>query len=108
MFYYKNNYINIDSLFCQVLDYHGCHLTVTQSTSKSQIGLSGIVLQEKKNVFFLLTKENKIIVVPKCKTLFEFKLFDNFKMTLVGSNMCYRTEMRSTKHAKIKTKINIK
>jgi len=83
-------------------------LTITQSTSKSQIGLSGIVLQDKKNVFYLITKENKIIVVPKNKTLFEFKLFDTFKMTLVGSNMCYRPEMRSTKHAKIKTKTNIK
>ena len=81
---------------------------MTQSSSKSQIGLSGIVLQDKKNVFFLITKENKIIIVPKNGNLFEFKLFDSFKMTLVGSNMCYRSEMRSTKHAKIKTKLFIK
>jgi ribonuclease P protein subunit POP4 len=109
--------LNVDS-FClseesvlnclKVLDYHGCHLTVTHSGSKSQIGLTGIVLQDKRNVFFLVTKENKIIILPKSGNLFEFKLFDKFKMTLVGSNMCYRPEMRSTKHAKIKTKLNIK
>ena len=92
----------------KVLDYHGCHLTVTHSSSKCQIGLSGIVLQDKRNVFFLISKDNTIKIVPKSGTIFEFTLFESIKMTLVGSNMCFRPEMRNTKHAKIKTKLNIK
>jgi ribonuclease P protein subunit POP4 len=88
------------------LDYHGCHLTVTRSNSKYQIGLSGFVLQDRKNVFFLLTKENKIKIVQKSGNLFELELFD-CKFTLVGANMCYKPEIRTTKHAKIKSKTNI-
>lgn len=89
------------------IDYHGAYLTVTRSNSKFLIGLSGIVLQDKKNVFYLLTKESNIKIVPKIGSLFEFELF-GCKFTLVGANMCYRPEMRTTKHAKIKTKQNIK
>lgn len=89
------------------LDYHGCHLSVTRSSSKHLIGASGIVLQERKNVFYILTKENKISVIPKVNNLFEIDLLNCSKMTLVGSNMLYRPEMRTTKHAKIKTRTNI-
>ena len=91
-----------------MLDYHGCHLTVTHSSSNYQIGLSGIVLQDRKNVFILITKENTIKIVQKNGNLFEFTLFGSIKMTLVGANFCHRPEMRNTKHAKIKTKLNIK
>ena len=89
------------------LDYHGCFLTVTKSKVKSHIGLNGIVLQEKKNSFFILTKEGCIKLIPKQGTLFEFELFQAIKFTLVGSNMCCKPELRSTKHAKLKTK-NVK
>lgn len=89
------------------IDYHGCKLTVVRSSnSKHQIGITGIVLQDKKNAFFLLTKENEIKIIPKQGNLFEFEIFD-CKFTLVGSNMCFRPEIRTTKHAKIKTKKNI-
>lgn len=89
------------------MDYHGCLLTVKRSNCKTLIGLSGLVLQDKRNVFYLLNKENKVILVPKQGSLFEFELFSSFKFTLVGSNMLYRPEMRITKHARIKTKLNI-
>ena len=89
------------------MDYHGCHLTVKKSSSKYLIGIRGLVLQDKKNALYLLTEENKVKIVPKVGSLFEFELLGFCKMTLVGSNMCYRPEMRSTKHAKIKTK-NVK
>lgn len=83
-------------------------MTVVSSKSRYLIGLSGIVIQEKKNVFFIVTKENKIKILPKMGNLFEFELFGSIKMTLVGSNMCFKPELRSTKHAKIKTRSNIK
>lgn len=89
------------------IDYHGCLVTVVRSTAKSLIGLTGIILQDKKNVFFVLCKDNRTRIVPKYGNLFEFELF-GCKFTLVGSNMCFKPEMRTTKHAKIKTKKNIK
>lgn len=101
----NNNLTEESVLNClKQLDYHGCHLTVVKSPSKSLIGLHGLVLQDKKNVFYLLTSENKVKIAPKLGSLFEFELMGFCKMTLVGSNICHRPEMRSTKHAKIKTK----
>lgn len=88
------------------MDYHGCVLSVVKSTSSSLIGTQGIVLQEKRNVFYLLSRENQIKIVPKSGTLFEFELFD-VKMILVGSNMIIKPELRVTKHARIKTKKDI-
>jgi RNase P/RNase MRP subunit p29 len=86
------------------MDYHGCSLRVVKSSVKSLIGVSGLVVQEKKNVFCLLTKANRVKIVPKCGSLFEFELMGFCRMRLVGSNVCVRPEMRSTKHAKIKTR----
>lgn len=88
------------------IDYHGCLITIVRSTVKSFIGLTGIVLQDKKNVFFILCKDDKTKIIPKYGNLFEFEIF-GCRFTLVGSNMCYKPEMRTTKHAKIKTKKNI-
>jgi len=88
------------------LDYHGSHLTVSRSCSKHLIGMNGIVLQDRKNVFYMLTKENRIKIIPKANNLFELDIL-GCKMTIVGSNMLHKPEMRATKHAKIKTRINI-
>lgn len=103
---YSLNEENILNCLKQI-DYHGCILTVTKSTSKYHVGIRGIVLQDKKNIFVLLTKENTIKLVPKLGSLFEFELINDCKITVVGSNMCIRPEMRTTKHAKIKTKKNL-
>ena len=89
------------------MDYHGCCLTVTRSNVKSQVGMSGIVLQDKKNVFFVVDRKGDVKILKKSGSLFELELLD-CKFTLVGANMCYRPEMRTTKHAKIKVKTNIK
>jgi RNase P/RNase MRP subunit p29 len=102
------NFTELNVLNClKQIDYHGCHLTVTRSSSKYQIGIAGIVLQDKKNAFFILTKDNKVKIIPKTGCNFQFELFDSIKMTLNGDNMCYRPEMRTTKHVKIKNKKNI-
>jgi ribonuclease P protein subunit POP4 len=89
------------------IDYHGALLTVTRSNCRTLVGLSGVVLQDRRNVFFILNKNNEVKVVSKAGCLFEFELFGCVKMTLVGSNMMHKPEMRVTKHAKIKTKIDI-
>jgi ribonuclease P protein subunit POP4 len=89
------------------IDYHGSILTVTRSNCRTLVGISGIVLQDKKNVFFLLNKDNEIKIISKAGSLFELELFGCVKLTLVGSNMLHKPEMRITKHARIKTKVDI-
>ena len=90
------------------IDYHGCHLTVAKSICKTQVGVRGFVLQERKNVFVLVNEQNEVKYIPKKGTLFEFGLFDESdQIVLCGSNMIYRPDMRQTKHAKIKTKTDI-
>ena len=41
-------------------DYHGAELTVIKSKNPSLLNTSGIVLHETKNVFKLVTKQNKL------------------------------------------------
>ena len=88
------------------MDFHGCLLKVVSSNAKSLIGAKGIVLQDKRNVFFMLSSDSEVKIVPKAGNLFEFELFD-CSFRLVGSNLICKPEMRVTKHAKIKTKENI-
>lgn len=41
-------------------DYHGCMIVVASSDCSSYVGLRGIVVQETRNVFRLITEENKV------------------------------------------------
>ncbi|KAG8177791.1 hypothetical protein JTE90_017652 [Oedothorax gibbosus] len=69
-------------------DYHGCMLVVVSSNCPNYVGKSGIVIQETKNVFKLVSKEDKIKTIPKKGTVFCFELDGNvFK--IYGGNFCY-------------------
>ena len=87
-------------------DYHGSILKVVKSKCKNLIGISGIVLQEKRNVFVLLTKKNMIKTVPKPDNLFEMEI-NGVKFILVGANMCMKPELRTTKFIKPKNDTDI-
>jgi ribonuclease P protein subunit POP4 len=87
-------------------DFHGAQLTVIKSKCKNLIGLSGIVLQDKKNVFCMLTDKDAVKCVPKHGNIFQAKL-SGFKFNLCGSNMCLKTMLRITKTVKPKTNVNL-
>ncbi|KAH9481988.1 Ribonuclease P protein subunit p29 [Psilocybe cubensis] len=53
-------------------DYHGSIMTVCQSKNPCLIGLSGIVIHETENAFKVVTKTNKLKVLPKQGTVFSF------------------------------------
>jgi ribonuclease P protein subunit POP4 len=42
-------------------DYHGAKVTVIRSKCPSTVGLQGIIIQDTKNTFILLNRENKVI-----------------------------------------------
>uniref|UniRef100_A0A224Z5S3 Ribonuclease P protein subunit p29 n=1 Tax=Rhipicephalus zambeziensis TaxID=60191 RepID=A0A224Z5S3_9ACAR len=55
-------------------EYTGCFLTVAESRCPSYVGARGIVVQETKNVFRLLTEQNVVRTVPKANSAFAFEL----------------------------------
>ena len=42
-------------------DYHGCLLRVASAPNPSQVGLSGIVVEESKHTFQLITRSDRLI-----------------------------------------------
>ncbi|KAG6372174.1 RNase P subunit p29-like protein [Boletus reticuloceps] len=51
-------------------DINGALLTVRQSRNPCLVGLSGIVLHETENAFKLITRKNKLKLVPKQNSIF--------------------------------------
>ncbi|KAF8442063.1 Rof/RNase P-like protein [Boletus edulis BED1] len=51
-------------------DLNGALLTVRQSRNPCLVGLSGIVLHETENAFKLITRKNKLKLVPKQNSIF--------------------------------------
>ncbi|KAJ7865541.1 Rof/RNase P-like protein [Mycena leptocephala] len=53
-------------------DFHGSIMTVHQSKNTAILGISGIVIHETEGTFKVVTKENKLKVLPKQNTIFTF------------------------------------
>ncbi|XP_072168791.1 ribonuclease P protein subunit p29-like [Diadema setosum] len=87
-------------------DLHGCVLTVTRSKCPSYVGTSGILLQETKNVFKIITKDDKLKVIPKSQCWFMFAV-DQFAITIYGQHFCLRSSMRSAKKFKARPTIEL-
>lgn len=51
-------------------DYHGSLMTIENCRCQSRIGISGICVKETKNVFEIVTMEDKLLKIPKEKSLF--------------------------------------
>ncbi|KAI6189487.1 Ribonuclease P protein subunit p29 [Aphelenchoides bicaudatus] len=77
-------------------DYHGCLLRVTHATNPSQIGLYGIVAHESKHTFQLVTRQDRVIIIPKEGTTFQFVLNERV-YTLFGDAMKQRSHLRGRK-----------
>ncbi|KAJ7192227.1 Rof/RNase P-like protein [Mycena pura] len=53
-------------------DFHGSIMTVSQSKNTSMVGISGIVIHETEGTFKVVTKENKLKILPKRNSIFTF------------------------------------
>jgi ribonuclease P protein subunit POP4 len=70
----------------------GLHVTITQSSKPTLVGLTGTIVDETKSMFNIKTKNgNKM--VPKNYNQWEFHLQDN-KTKLSGFTLNRRTEDR--------------
>uniref|UniRef100_A0A915MGN4 Ribonuclease P protein subunit p29 n=1 Tax=Meloidogyne javanica TaxID=6303 RepID=A0A915MGN4_MELJA len=68
----------------------------------NQIGLYGIVLHESKSTFQMITKRDRVIVIPKEDTTFQF-VVANKVFTLFGSALKQRSHLRGKKSKMPKT-----
>ncbi|XP_069822314.1 ribonuclease P protein subunit p29-like isoform X4 [Dendropsophus ebraccatus] len=87
-------------------DLHGAMLTVHKSKCPSYVGLTGILLQESKHVFKIITKEDKLKVVPKLNCVFSLEI-DGFISYIYGSKLQMRASERSAKKFKAKGSIDL-
>ncbi|KAF7291990.1 Ribonuclease P protein subunit [Mycena indigotica] len=53
-------------------DFHGSIMTVHQSKNTSVLGVSGIVIHETEGTFKIVTKDDKLKIIPKRNTIFTF------------------------------------
>ncbi|KAK1229119.1 RNase P/RNase MRP complex subunit [Marasmius sp. AFHP31] len=53
-------------------DFHGSIMTVRQSKCPSLIGISGIVIHESENALRVVTRTNKVKLIPKQNSIFAF------------------------------------
>lgn len=85
---------------------HGCILTVTRSKCPSYVGTSGILLQETRNTFKIITKENQLKTIPKSQCWFMFTI-DSYAITIYGQHFCCRNSIRAAKKFKAKPTIEL-
>ncbi|KAI9341972.1 Rof/RNase P-like protein [Obelidium mucronatum] len=87
-------------------DYHGAVFTVTQSKCKHFVGISGIMIKETDNMFYIITRENVVKGVPKAKSNFSFVHDDNL-FTLYGCSLKGSAADRVTKKLRWKNSVEL-
>jgi ribonuclease P protein subunit POP4 len=55
-------------------EFHGAEVEVSRSGCVSRVGIKGIIIKDAKFAFEILTKKNKIKLVPKEGTVFRFEV----------------------------------
>lgn len=88
-------------------DFHGAMLVVSASKNPALVGIKGIVIQETKNTFRLITKEDRVVTVSKVGTVFAFESQGNL-YKLNGSQLAMSPHQRARTKPKIRAKLDIK
>jgi ribonuclease P protein subunit POP4 len=79
-------------------DLHGAYLTVTQCKCTPNIGISGIVVKDTKNLFEIITRDDKLKMIPKAHT--------NFRLSVGGINLIlFGNQLRSRPAERISKKL---
>ncbi|CAL8404470.1 unnamed protein product [Boreogadus saida] len=87
-------------------DFHGAILTVVRSKCPSYVGATGILVQEFKHIFKIITKEDRLKVIPKKNSVFAVEV-NGFVSHIYGSKFQYRASERSVKKFKVKGSIDL-
>lgn len=81
-------------------DLHGALIKVIQSTSPQFVAITGIIVQETKDTFLIVTPKDKFSRIPKAGNVFSFEVPMGFLITLFGNQLRVRSYERSTKSFK--------
>ncbi|KAJ1675251.1 RNase P/RNase MRP complex subunit [Spiromyces aspiralis] len=87
-------------------DYHGAIITVNKSKCPSYVGHTGIVVQETKQLFRIITQDDRLLNIPKANSTFKLEV-GNRKYILYGSHMLYRASERASKKFKPKPTVDL-
>ncbi|XP_053304630.1 ribonuclease P protein subunit p29 [Spea bombifrons] len=87
-------------------DLHGALVMVAKSRCPSYVGITGIILQETKYVFKIITKQDELKVVPKLNCVFSLEI-GGFISYIYGSKLQMRASERSAKKFKSKGSIDL-
>ncbi|CAH0549223.1 unnamed protein product [Brassicogethes aeneus] len=77
----------------------GAELEVVRSKTPSLVGMIGTLVLETKMTLQIVTKDNKLKIVPKECSVFEFRL-NNMKFTVFGKQIMTKPSERSAKKIK--------
>ncbi|XP_029353604.1 ribonuclease P protein subunit p29 [Echeneis naucrates] len=87
-------------------DFHGAIITVVRSKCPSYVGMTGILVQEFKHIFKIITKEDKMKVIPKRGSVFSVEI-NGFVSHIYGSRFEQRASERSAKKFKMRGSIDL-
>jgi len=82
-------------------DLHGASVKVVGATCSSHIGVQGLVVMETKNTIQIISKDNKLRILPKLGSSFSFKVGE-FLFTVPGACIDSKPGERATKKLKNK------
>ncbi|XP_050925384.1 ribonuclease P protein subunit p29 isoform X1 [Lates calcarifer] len=87
-------------------DFHGAIITVLRSKCPSYVGTTGILVQEFKHVFKIITKEDRLKVIPKRNSVFTVEI-NGFISHIYGSKFEQRAGERSAKRFKVRGTLDL-
>ncbi|XP_038050386.1 ribonuclease P protein subunit p29-like [Patiria miniata] len=104
----KNPTVTAENLHIKLLrcDLHGSIMTVTKSKCPSYIGQCGIVVQESRNAFKMITKADVMKTIPKASTIFTMSI-DNLVVNIYGNHLRFRAGDRANRKFKVKPTIDL-
>ena len=85
-------------------DYHGALVTVSKSKTPSLIGQTGIIIQETKNVFKIVTRDDKMKTIPKENCIFTMEL-EGYVFNIQGSQFRYTAAERIHRKFKFRPRV---
>jgi ribonuclease P protein subunit POP4 len=75
-------------------DLHGAYVMVCSSQTPSVVGKCGIVLLERRHSIMIVSKDSRLIKIPKHETIFQFQVC-GLVIKLHGSQLCMKSSERS-------------
>lgn len=87
-------------------DLHGALLTVVQSKNPGYVGATGILVQETQEMFKLVTRDDRMKVLPKANSIFSLEV-GKHTVRLYGNHIRYRPSFRASKKFKRKNTIQL-